>query len=252
MYSFEPTDEQKIVVSASKKLALNEFRSRMRDADEKSEPAPEWMQAGWELSLLPASIPEKYGGFGEHSALTWVLAAEELAWGDLSAALSLTAPNLVAIPVLFAGTEEQKQRMLPLFCSESYVYGSAALMEPRFDFDPNTPKTIATKKNGAYVLSGTKSNVPFAAESEWMLVYADLGGSCQGFLVSKGTPGLEVGELEQNMGMRAFPLYSVELNQCAVPASQRLGGEGGCDFSLLLNSSRIAPASSSQKCSSSI
>jgi len=243
MYSFEPTDEQKIVVNAANKLALKEFRSRMRDADEKSEPAPEWMQSGWELSLLPASIPEKYGGFGEHSALTWVLAAEELAWGDLSATLSLTAPNLVAIPVLLGGTEEQKRQMLPAYCTDSYVYGSAALMEPRIDFDPNLPKTTAVKRNGSYVLSGTKCNVPFAAESEWMLVYASLEGNCQGFLVSKGAPGLEVKELEQNMGMRAFPLYSVELRECSIPASQRLGGEAGCDCSLLLNSSRIGLSS---------
>ena len=72
MYSFEPTDEQKIIVDAARKLAAKEFRTRMSDADEKSEPAPEWMQAGWELGLLPASIPEGYGGFGEHSALTSV------------------------------------------------------------------------------------------------------------------------------------------------------------------------------------
>jgi len=243
MYSFEPTDEQKIVVNAANKLAQKEFRSRMRDADENSKPAPEWMQSGWELSLLPASIPEKYGGFGEHSALTWVLAAEELAWGDLSATLSLAAPNLVAIPVLFGGTEEQKQKILPSYCTDSYAYGSAALMEPRIDFDPNSPKTVAAKRNGTYVLSGTKSNVPFAAESEWMIVYADLEGVCQGFLVSRGTPGLEVKELEKNMGMRAFALYSVELRECEIPASQRLGGEAGCNFPLLLNSSRIALSS---------
>ena len=202
MYSFEPTDEQKIVVNAAKKLALNEFRSRMRDADERSEPAAEWMQAGWELSLLPASIPEEYGGFGERSALTWVLAEEELAWGDLSAALSLTAPNLVAVPVLLGGTEEQKHKILPLYCAESYAYGSAALMEPRIDFDPNSPKTTATKQNGAYVLSGTKCNVPFAAEADWMVVYAGFEGKCQGFLVPKGTPGLEIRELEKNMGAK--------------------------------------------------
>jgi len=80
MYSFEPTDEQKIMVDAARKLAAKEFRTRMSDADEKSEPAPEWMRAGWELGLLPASIPEAYGGFGEHSIVTSVLAAEELAW----------------------------------------------------------------------------------------------------------------------------------------------------------------------------
>ena len=240
MYSFEPTDEQKIVIGAAKKLALKEFRSRMRDADENSEPPPEWMQAGWELGLLSASISEEYGGFGEHSALTSVLAAEELAWGDLSAALVLTAPNLVALPVLLCGTREQKKQILPLFCTDSYVHGSAALMEPHFGFDPNALKTLALKQDGKYVISGTKCNVPFAVESEWMLVYASLDGQCQGFLVSRGTPGLTVKEREQNMGMNAFPLYGVELIECQVPASQRLGGEQGCDFQLLLNSSRAA------------
>ena len=53
MYSFDLTDEQKIIVDASRKMALKEFRSRMSDADEKSEPAPEWMQAGWVHGEVP-------------------------------------------------------------------------------------------------------------------------------------------------------------------------------------------------------
>jgi acyl-CoA dehydrogenase len=240
MYSFEPTEEQKMIVGAAKKLAVKEFRSRMRDADEAGEPAPEWMREGWELSLLPGSIPDTFGGFGEHSALTWVLALEELAWGDLSATLSLTAPNLVALPILLCGTTEQKQQILPHFSTEAYVHGSAALMEPRFDFDPYSLKTTATKKNGSYILSGTKCNVPFAAESGHLLVYASCEGKSQGFLVAKGTPGLTIKEREKNMGMRAFPLYAVELKECIIPVSQRLGGEAGCDFPLLLNSSRVA------------
>ncbi len=240
MYSFEPTDDQKIVISAAKKLAAKEFRSRMRDADELCEPAKEWIHTGWELGLLPASIPEELGGFGEHSALTWVLAAEELAWGDLSAALVLASPNLVALPVLMCGTEGQKKELLPHFCAESFVHGSAALMEPHFGFDPNSLQTSAIRKDGNYVLSGLKCNVPFAAESEWMILYASLDGQCQAFLVAKGTAGLTVKERERNMGMNAFPMYSVELHECAVPAGQRLGGEAGCNFQLLLNSSRVA------------
>ena len=240
MYSFEPTEEQKIIVDAAKKLALKEFRSRMRDADEASEPAPEWTRAGWELGMLPANIPEEYGGFGEHSSLTGVLAAEELAWGDLSATLALAAPNLVALPILLCGTEEQKKAMLPLFCTENYVHGSAALMEPKFGFDPFTLKTRATRKGGDYVLDGIKCNVPFAAESDWMLAYAACEGKSEAFLIPKGTAGLTVGGREQNMGLRALPLYAVELKECRIPASQRLGGEAGCDFSLLLNASRVA------------
>ena len=103
-------------------------------------------------------------------------------------------------------------------------------MEPRFDFDPNALKTTATKKNGKYILSGTKCNVPFAAESDWMLVYASFEGQCQGFLLPKGTPGLMVKEREKNMGMRAFPMYAVELRECEVAASQRLGGEARMRF----------------------
>ncbi len=240
MYSFEPTDEQKIIIEAARKLAAKEFRTRMRDADEDGKPDPEWMRSGWELGLLPASIPEEYGGYGERSALTWALAAEELAWGDLSAALALSAPNLVAIPILLCGTADQKKEMLPHFCGESYVYGSAALMEPRMDFDPNSLKTTAVKKNGKYILSGVKCNVPFAAESDWILAYAFFEGKCEGFLVSKGAKGFIVKEREQNMGMKAFPLYSVELRDCEIPSSQRLGGEAGCDFGLILNCSRVA------------
>jgi acyl-CoA dehydrogenase len=240
MYSFEPTDEQKIIVEAAKKLASKEFRPRMRDADEKGEPVPEWTKAGWELGLLPASISEQYGGYGEHSTLTWVLATEELAWGDLSATLVLLSPNLLALPILLCGSTEQKKKLLPLFCAESYVPGSAALMEPYFDFDPNSPRTTAIRKNGSYVLSGTKCNVPFADTSEWMLAYASLDGKPQAFLVSKGTPGLTVKERELNMGMRALPLYAVEFQECAIPLAQRLGGEAGCDFQRLLDSSRVA------------
>jgi acyl-CoA dehydrogenase len=242
MYSFEPTEEQKIIVDAAKKLALKEFRARMRDMDERSEPAPEWMQAGWELGLLPASISEQYGGYGEHSTLTWALAAEELAWGDLSATLVLLAPNLVALPVLLCGSMEQKKELLPHFCTEAYVPGSAALMEPRCDFDPNSLRTTAALKNGGYVLSGAKCNVPFADSSEWILAYASLDGHSQAFLVARGTPGFVVKEREQNMGMRALPLYAVEFQECEIPSTQRLGGDGGCDFQRLLGSSRVALA----------
>ena len=240
MYSFEPTDEQKLVIDAAKKLASKEFRCRMRDADENGQPDPGWMREGWELGLLQGSIPEEFGGFGEHSALTWVLAAEELAWGDLSATLSLAAPNLVAVPVLLCGSQEQKQKLLSPFCSESFTPGGAALMEPRIDFNPYELNTTASKRNGTYIISGTKCNVPFAAESDWLVIYASFEGKTQGFLVPKGTPGLILKEREKNMGMRAFPLYSVELQNCTIDASNRLGGEAGCDFSRLLNSSRTA------------
>ena len=242
MFSFEPSEEQQMFVEAARKFASKELREHARDADEKGDLAGDILSGGWELGLLPASIPEQYGGFGDRSAVTGVLAAEELAWGDLSAALALSAPNLVAMPVLLSGTDEQKARLLPEFCAGSYVAASAAVIEPRYDFDSTSMKTVATASNGSYVLNGVKCNVPYAAEADWMIAYASLDGKTEGFLVRRGTGGVTVKEREQNMGMKALPLYSVDFHHCELPRTQRLGGDKGTDFGLLLNCSRLALA----------
>jgi len=239
MFSFEPSEEQQMFIEGARKFASKELRERAREADERGELGASVFAGGWELGLLPASIPEQYGGFGERSAVTGVLAAEELAWGDLSGALALSAPNLVAFPVLLCGSEQQKTELLPQFCSDAYSPASAALIEPRYNFDSTALKTIAARSNGDFVLNGVKSNVPYAAEAEWMIAYASLDGRTEGFLVKKGTHGVEVKEREQNMGMKAFPLYSVDFYDCR---AQRLGGDRGTDFQLLLNCSRTALA----------
>ena len=102
-----------------------------------------------------------------------MLAAEELAWGDVSGAMALLAPNLVAIPVLLCGTAEQKRELLPRFCGDAYAAGSAALLEPRYDFDPHALRTRAhARERRLRALRGRSRNVPCAADAEWMLVYA--------------------------------------------------------------------------------
>jgi acyl-CoA dehydrogenase len=240
MYGFEPSEEQKTLVETVRRYAQRELRPHLREADESGQLPEKATRSGWELGLLPASLPEEFGGFGERSVVTGALAAEELAWGDLAGALALMTPNLVAFPILLRGSAQQKQELLPAFAGESYRPGSAALMEPRYDFDAAALQTRAVRRDGQYVLSGVKCNVPYAAEAPWMLVYAALDGRTQAFLVEKGAPGLVVGDRESNMGLNALPLHAVELRECAVPAAQRLGGEDGADVSALLDASRVA------------
>jgi alkylation response protein AidB-like acyl-CoA dehydrogenase len=243
MYSFEPSDEQKLLQEATRKFASRELREASRGADDAGELPAGLLDAGWELGILPASIPEEFGGFGEHSAVTGVLAAEELARGDLSGALALLAPNLTAFAVLYSGTREQKERLLPRYCGEVFPPSSAALMEPRYDFAPDGLQTTATRDAaGGFSLSGLKCNVPFAAEAEQLLVYAALDGRTEAFLVPRGAAGLEVRRREENMGLRALPLYSVRLEGCAIPVEARLGGEQGCEFPRLLAAARVALA----------
>ena len=95
MYSFEPNEEQQMLIDAVGKYAANDLRPAAHDAEESRELPKKLVSKGWELGFLQASTPEAYGGFGERSAVTGVLALEEMAFGDLAGALAvLTAPVL--------------------------------------------------------------------------------------------------------------------------------------------------------------
>jgi alkylation response protein AidB-like acyl-CoA dehydrogenase len=194
------------------------------------------------LGYLQASIPEAYDGFGERSAVTGVLAAEEMAWGDLSGALAVFLPGLFATPILLVGSEAQKEKYIPPVIEAEWKPYTAALMEQRFDFDPNDLAATAEADGDFYVLNGEKSFVPFAEDAEAMIVYANLEGQTQGFIVPKGAEGLEVGERQKLLGLNALPLHRVTLNGVRIPAEDRLGGPEGHDFTPIPDSSRVALA----------
>jgi acyl-CoA dehydrogenase len=240
MTSFDLTEEQQMIVDAVKRFATSDLRAVYRESDEEGHIPEDIIRKGWEMGLIPGGIPDTYMGFAdEHSAVTGVLFAEELAWGDLSIALHLLSPGLVAYPILLCGSEEQKGVFLPQFCDTSFKAATAALMEPSIQFDPNALNTKAVLDGDQYVLNGKKVLVPLAAGAELFLIYAAEGGSTQGFLVEKGTPGLSVGEREKNMGVKALATYGLELNECHVPRANKLGGDDGCDFAKIAAYSRV-------------
>ncbi len=244
MYSFEPNEEQQMLIDAVGKYATNDLRPAAREAEETRELPKKLVSKGWELGLLQASIPEEYGGFGERSAVTGVLAVEEMAFGDLAGTLAVMAPSLFATPILLVGSEEQKKEYLPKVIEGEWAPYTAALIEYAFDFDPNALKTTATLKGDEYILNGEKAFVPFAKEAEALIVYVNLDGKTQGFIVSKAAAGLTVGEeREKLMSLNALPLYRVKLEDVRVPGSSRLGGTSGHDFEPVLASMRIASAS---------
>ena len=243
MYSFEPTEEQQMLVDAVGKYAVNDLRTAARDAEEGGELPTKLVSKGWELGLLQASIPEAYGGFGERSAVTGVLAVEELAFGDLAGALAVLTPSLFATPILLAGSEEQKQSYLPEVIEGGWSPYTAGLIEYAFDFDPNALTTTATLHGENYVLSGEKAFVPFAKDAESILVYANLDGQTQAFVVPRGLGGLAISdEREKLMSLNALPLYRVKLDNVKIPVANRLGGTAGHDFEPILASMRLATA----------
>ena len=73
-----------------------------------------------------------------------------------------------------------------------------------------------------------------------LLVYAAENGNNQGFILDKSTSGLDIGEREKNMGIKALATYELTLKDCRIPRENRLGGEAGCDFGRIMNCSRVA------------
>jgi acyl-CoA dehydrogenase len=243
MFSFDPSEEQQMLVDAIHRYAVNDLRAKAHDADEEAMLPPALVEKGWELGFVQASIPEEFGGFGERSVVTGALAAEEMAYGDMAGAMAVLTPGLFCMPLALAGSEEQKQAYLPPIVEAEWSPYTAGLIEPHFDFDPNDLHTIAKEDGDGYLISGEKVFVPYAADAEAILVYARLGDQTQGFIVPKESEGLAVGERQKLLGLYALPVYKLTLEDVRVPKANRLGGPEGHDFTPILDASRIALAS---------
>ncbi|MCK6553676.1 acyl-CoA dehydrogenase family protein [Candidatus Binatia bacterium] len=227
MVSFQPSEEQQLIRDTIASFAHEQIRPHARDADENGAVPAAIVQQGWELGLVQSSIPEAHGGHGDtRSAVTGALIAEELAWGDLAVAMHLLTPRLAVWPVLMLGSAEQQTSVLGAYTGNSFRTGTAAVMEPRFDFDATEPATTAHRSNGGYVLDGTKCYVPLADQADRIVVTARTdGGGVGAFIVDRDTPGLTIGEREQHMGIKALATYTLTLESCRVPAAHRLGGD---------------------------
>ena len=241
MISFQMTEEQEMVREAMRTFSDEVLRPVARDCDEESKLSEEALAQCWDLSLVSTQIPAKFGGGDEpHSAITNAIVLEELAWGDAALALAVFAPAGFAFAVLDQGTEDQKQRYLPLFCAEAYHAASLAVCEPGPTFDALRPRTVAEPKGDRFVLSGAKCFVPMSDRASHFLVVARCNGDLGAFVVPRQAEGLHVSEPENNLGLHALPTATLELERVVVPADDRLGGEAGCDVGRLVAASRTA------------
>jgi acyl-CoA dehydrogenase len=248
MISFELSDEQKMVRETLSAFAIEQIRPAARLADESGLIPADLLAKAWELGLVRGCLPEDVGGYGDpRIAMTGAIAAEELAYGDLSFALHALTPRLLAFPLIEMGTDDQRACHLPPLAADNFAAATAALMEPAFDFDSADMSTTAQRLNGNYVINGAKCYVPLAAESQWILAYAacdtarGLAG-VEGFLVPRDSPGLKISGREKNMGLKGLATFELTFDQCQIPAENRLGGERGINFARLLSESRVAMA----------
>jgi alkylation response protein AidB-like acyl-CoA dehydrogenase len=180
--------------------------------------------------LLGIPIPVEYGGLGG-TFLTYVKVVEEVAKACASSALIIAVQELGALPILIAGSEEQKRRFLPKLASGETV-GAYALTEAGSGSDAaGSMRMRAVRDGDDYVLDGTKIWITQGSIADLVTVFAVTDpahgpNGISAFLVERGTPGFSVGKLEKKMGIRGSPTVELVFEQCRVPAANLIGAEG--------------------------
>jgi acyl-CoA dehydrogenase len=248
--SFGLTEEQELIRDAMREFGEQVLRAAARDADETESVPDAVLDQTWELGLLSTQLPEAYGGQGEaRSPVTNAIALEALAYGDAALALAATQPASFAFPILDQGTDDQKQRYLPLFCGATFHAAALALVEPTPVFDVAAVQTSAEPKGDVFLLSGTKSFVPLGDRSSHFLVVArntarteEGVAALDAFVVARDAKGLTVSDREKNLGLRALPTHTVTLEKVEVAAADRLGGDAGCDVRRIVANARTGLA----------
>ena len=168
--SFALSDEQRALRELTREFAAKEIRAVAADYDERSQHPADVIAKAHEVGLMNPHIPEEYGGPGL-SAFEQMLIGEELAWGCSGIATSIVANILGSLPVLLAGTDEQKRAWLPPLLEEPLLC-SFALTEPGAGSDVSAIQTTAELRDGDYVLNGSKMFITNAGQAAWFVVFA--------------------------------------------------------------------------------
>lgn len=183
-----------------------------------------------EMGLLNVIVPEELDGPGLDSIAVATI-YEELGKGCAGVATSLAANSLATVPVLLAGTDEQKK----MYCDILNNGGLAAfaLTEPGAGSDAGgvSTRAVHNKEEGTYTLNGSKMFITNGGLAEIFLVFANTRktGGIRGltaFIVPKDTPGFSVGKKENKMGIRPSNTTELVLQDVVIPESYRVGREG--------------------------
>jgi acyl-CoA dehydrogenase len=227
--SFQLTEEQIAIKDLARKFTEKEIIPVAAEYDEKSEMPWPVIKKAFEIGLWNLNIPEEYGGQGLDE-LTQVIVYEELAYGCLGVFGAFGGNALAVTPLLIAGTEEQKKRFLPEFCSKPSL-AAFCLTEPNAGSDVSRLATTACREDNTYVLNGTKCFITHGGIANLYTIFAatDRTKGAKGisaFLVRGDTPGLYMGKKENKMGDRASHIGEVIIEDVRVPAENLLGKEG--------------------------
>ncbi|MBZ0130782.1 MAG: acyl-CoA dehydrogenase family protein [Rhodobacteraceae bacterium] len=210
-----------------------------------------------ELGVFGLTIPEEYGGFGFPKAAMCVV-SEELSRGYIGVGSLGTRSEIAAELILCGGTEEQKQKWLPLISSGQKL-PTAVFTEPNTGSDLGSLRTRAVKDGDDYLITGNKTWITHAARTHVMTLLArtdpatDNYSGLSMFLAEKTpgddanpfpTDGMTGGEIEV-LGYRGMKEYELGFDGFRVKGENLLGQVEGQGFKQLMQtfeSARIQTA----------
>lgn len=181
------------------------------------------------LGLAAMYTTEEHGGSGL-GRMDAALVFEALAEGCVTTSAFLSIHNMVSWMVDSFGSDETRAEYLPALCSMDQ-FASYCLTEPGSGSDAASLKTSATTHGNAdYKLNGGKAFISGGGTSDVYLVMArtsdDGPKGVSAFLVPKDAKGISFGKTEEKMGWNSQPTAQVMLDDCVIPARNRLGNEG--------------------------
>ncbi len=173
-----------------------------------------------EAGFLGATM-QGYGCAGINN-VAYGLMLQELERGDSGMRSFVSVQSaLVMFPILEFGSEEQKNRWLPLLASGKAI-GCFGLTEADHGSDPGSMAAKAQRKNGKFVLSGSKMWITNGGIADVAVVWAKLDGEVRGFLVERGTPGFKTQDIRHKFSLRASVTSELLFEDCAIPETNLL------------------------------
>jgi alkylation response protein AidB-like acyl-CoA dehydrogenase len=245
---FSLTDEQRQLRKTVREFAETEIAPHVMEWDEASQFPSETIAKLGDLGLMGVIFPEKYGGAGL-GYVEYAIALEELSRVDGSVGLIVAAHNSLCSNHIYKfGSEAQREKYLSRLARGEWL-GCWSLTEPEAGSDAGGTRTVAEKRDGGWVINGSKTfttNGHYANVCVAMAVTDRAAGhhGISAFVVEKDTPGFRPGKKENKLGLRASDTSEVIFSDCHVPAENLLGreGHGFIDSLSVLDGGRISIA----------
>jgi len=227
---FSLSSDQILIRDTVRQFMETEMRPILREYERQEKFPAEQLKKLGELGCCGMLVPEAWGGAGTDT-VSYALMLEEVARVDASTAVALSVTNsVVTVPLWKSGSEQQKKKYLSRL-SRGEILGAFCLTEPQAGSDAAGIQTRAVRDGNHYILNGTKAWVTNGGVSGLYIIFAktDPAAGSRGFtafLVEPDFPGFRISRYEDKMGLRLSRSAEISLQDCRVPAANRLGAEG--------------------------